>query len=112
MQLTDASTDLHFKKYKNNVLLHFLNKVFTFEKNPNPCYTTGKSHLQWNSQFGEFKQNQQCFCQNATFYQNDPLNDSSVFFLAQMKALLPTALSMYFFCKVLVVPHTSSSLAR
>lgn len=85
---------------------------FSLLKKKPPCDTIGKSHLQWNSQFGEFQQNQQCFCQNATFYQKDPLNEYSVFFLVQMKALLPTALSMYFFCKVLVVPHTSSSLAH
>lgn len=51
------------------------------EKNPTlPYYTIGKSHLQWNSQFGEFLQNQQCFCQNATLHQKDPLNEPSVFF--------------------------------
>lgn len=45
-----------------------------------PHYIMGRSNLQWNSQFGEFQQNQQCFCQNATLHQEDPFNDCSIFF--------------------------------
>lgn len=46
------------------------------------------------------------------FYQKAPLNESRVFFIVQMKSLLPSALSMYFFCQVLVASYTSSSLAH
>lgn len=70
-----------------------MNFSLSEKKNPT-CYTIGKSHLQWNGQFGEFQQNQQCFCQNATFYQKDPLN-LVYFFLYKWKLYyLPT----YYLC--------------
>lgn len=40
MQLTDASTELHFKIHKNNIQLHFLNEVSAFENKPNQKTTT------------------------------------------------------------------------
>lgn len=81
MQLTGASTELHLKIYKTNVLLHSLNKVFTFSKKPNltPLFSRQKPFTMKQSVWG-ISTKSPMFCQNATLHQEDPLNESSVFF--------------------------------
>jgi len=63
----------------------------------------------YSSQSEEFQQNQQYVLSKCHFLADRPF-EFSICFLVHIKALLPIALSTYFFDMVLVVPHTSSSL--